>query len=178
MSAPELRLETRVRRAYERGRLWSATLRALSIVPLVVLATSCCAARREVVVCGAVLLVAVTALRWRGQEFAAGVGPGLGAGLLPLLLPVAGRLAGHPCTAASCSVMPVVCALGGLAGGILLGVLAPPPRAGSRVPFVVACAVAALTGAVGCLLYGLVGLVVMGAGLTVGATPLLATRRA
>jgi hypothetical protein len=74
--------------------------------------------------------------------------------------------------------MPIVCALGGLAGGILLGLMAPAPGAGRRVSFVVACAVAALTGAVGCLLYGLVGLVVMVAGLAVGATPLVAARRA
>jgi hypothetical protein len=178
MNAPEVRLEARVRRAYERGRLRSAALRALPIVPLVALATVGCAAPREVAMCGAALLAAVIGLLWRGQEFGAGVGPGLAAGLLPLLLPVASRLAGHPCTAASCYVMPVVCALGGLAGGVLLGVLAPAPRAGRRVTFVVACAVAALTGAVGCLLYGLVGLVVMGAGLAVGATPLVAARRA
>jgi hypothetical protein len=178
MNAPEARLEARVRRAYERGRLRSAALRALPIVPLVALATAGCSSPREVIACGAVLLVAVTGFLWRGQEFGAGVGPGIGAGLLPLLLPVFSRACGHPCSAASCYVMPIMCAVGGLAGGVLLGVLAPAPHAGRRVSFVVACVVAALTGAVGCLLYGLVGLVVMGAGLVVGATPLVATRRA
>jgi hypothetical protein len=178
MSTPEARLAARARRAYERGRLRSAALRALPLVPLVGLATAGCAAPQEVLLCGAVLLAAVTGLLWRGEEYGAGVGPGVAAGLLPLLLPVATRLTGHPCSAAACYVLPVVCALGGLAGGILLGLVAPSPRAGRRVAFVAACAVAALTGAVGCLMYGLVGLVVMGAGLVVGVTPLVATRRA
>lgn len=178
MSTPEARLEARARRAYERGRLRSAALRgALPLVPLVALATVGCADQREVLLCGAALLVAVTLLLWRGQEYAAGVGPGVAAGLLPLLLPVATRITGHPCATDSCYLLPVVCALGGLAGGVLLGVMAPAPRAGHRVAFIVACAVAALTGAIGCLLYGLVGLVVMAAGLAVGATPLLAARR-
>jgi len=178
MSTLEARLEARARRAYERGRLRSAVVRALPLVPLVAVATVGCAAPREIILCGIVLLVAVTGLLWRGQDFAAGVGPGVAAGLLPLLLPVITRLTGHFCTTQSCYVLPVVCALGGLVGGVLLGVMAPAPRAGRRTAFVVACVVAALTGAVGCLLYGLVGLVVMGAGLAVGATPLLAARRA
>lgn len=177
MSTPEGRVEARARRAYERGRLGTAVVRALPLVPLVALATVGCSAPQETILCGAVLLVAVTALLWRGQEFAAGVGPGVAAGLLPLLLPVVTRVTGHFCSSGSCYILPVVCALGGLAGGVLLGVMAPAPRAGRRVAFVVACVVAALTGAVGCLLYGLVGLVVMAAGLAVGATPVLAARR-
>jgi len=178
MSTPEARLEARARRAYERGRLRSAVVRALPLVPLVALATVGCPERLEVMLCGAALLATAIGLLWRGQDYGAGVGPGVAAGLLPLLLPVVTRVTGHLCTTGSCYVLPVVCALGGLAGGVLLGVLAPAPRAGRRVAFVVACVVAALTGAVGCLLYGLVGLVVMGAGLAAGATPLLAARRA
>jgi hypothetical protein len=177
MSTLEARLEARARRAYERGRLWSAVVRALPLVPLVALATVGCSDQRGVFLCGAALLGAVTGLLWRGQEFSAGVGPGVAAGLLPPLLPVVTRVTGHLCATGSRYLLPVVCALGGLAGGVLLGVLAPAQRAGRRVAFVVACVVAALTGAIGCLLYGLVGLVVMGAGLAVGATPLQAARR-
>jgi hypothetical protein len=178
MSTPEARLEARARGAYERGRLRAAALRAVPLVPLIALATVGCGEPRDVALCGAALLVVVAGLLWRGEEFGAGVGPGVAGGLVPLLLPVATRLTGHACTVGSCSIVPVICALGGLAGGILLGVAAPAPRAGHRVTFVVACAVAALTGAVGCLLYGLVGLVVMGAGLAAGLTPVFAVRRA
>ena len=46
------------------------------------------------------------------------------------------------------------------------------------MPFVVACIVAALAGAVGCLTYGLFGLAVMVVGLGAGSLPLLAARRA
>jgi len=178
MSTPETLLEARTRRAYERGRLRSAVARALPLVPLVALATVGCSAPNETILCGVVLLVVVTGLLWRGQDYAAGVAPGVAAGLLPLLLPVVTRVSGHLCTAQSCYLLPLGCAMGGMAGGVMLGMMAPRPRAGHRVAFVVACVIAALTGAVGCLLYGLVGLGVMGAGLAVGATPLLAARRA
>jgi hypothetical protein len=177
MGTAESRLEARGRRAYEIGRLRAASAHALPLVPLVALATIGCAAPHQVLVCGAGLLVAVTMLLWRGQEFGSGVAPGIAAGLLPLILPVLARAGGHPCTPAGCLLLPAVCALGGLAGGVLLGVLAPRPRIGRVVPFVVACSVAALTGAVGCLLYGLIGIAVMAAGLAVGALPLVAVRR-
>ena len=68
--------------------------------------------------------------------------------------------------------------LSGLLGGIALGMKAPRPRDGQGIPFVTACLIAGLAGSVGCLLYGLVGLGVMLAGLFLGAAPVLATRRA
>ena len=154
----------------------SATLRALLLVPLLGLALTGCSEPREVFLSGGLLLLAVAFCLWRGQEYGTGVGPGIGAGLLPLLLPVATRVIGHPCTGAGCSVLPIACAFGGLAGGVLLGLVAPRPGPGRRTSFVVACDVAALTGAVGCLLYGFIGLLVMSAGLAAGAVPLLAAR--
>ena len=178
MDTVEARLEKRSRRAYELGRFAAAARQALPLVPLIALALSGCAAPRQVLVCGGALLVAVTLLRWWGLEFGAGVGPGIVAGLVPLLLPVLTQIVGHRCPTGGCLLLPAVCAFGGLAGGVFLGALAPRPRAGGMVPFIVACSVAALTGAVGCVLFGLIGLAVMAAGLAAGAVPLVAARRA
>lgn len=178
MSAPEVRREARLRRAYEIGRLSTAMVATLPIVPVLAVAPLCCRDPRQVIACGVALLAVVIGLRWRGQQYAVGVSPGLLAGLGPLFVPVAGRVGLPLCGVSGCGLTPAVCALGGLAGGIMLGLLAPRLETGRSVPFVVACVVAALTGAVGCLMYGLIGLVVMAGGLLIGALPLLAVRRA
>ena len=179
MDAPDVSLELRARRAYERGRLAAASIRALPLLAIVGIALAGCAETGEVLASGGLLLLAVIGLRWLGREWGTGVGPGVTAGLLPALMPAVIQAAGHSfCTRASCGVLPIACALGGLAGGVLLGMLAPRPRPGGQLSFVVACLVAALTGAVGCLLYGAIGLAVMAGGLAAGAAPLLVARRA
>ena len=124
MDTVEARLENRSRRAYELGRFAAASRRALPLVPLIALALSGCAAPRQVLVCGGVLLVAVTLLLWWGREFGAGVGPGIVAGLVPLLLPALTQLVANRCPAGGCLFLPAVCAFGGLTGGVLLGALA------------------------------------------------------
>jgi hypothetical protein len=177
MNAPESIFEGRARRAYELGRLGFGARRAVPLLFPMALAIRGCGAPQEVLVCGGALFVAVTLFLWRGQDWKTGVGPGITAGLAPLLLPVLTRGAGHLCDPGTCLLLPAVCAFGGLLGGVLLCLLAPRPKAGRAVPFVVACTVAALTGAVGCLLYGVVGLLVMGAGLAAGMAPLLVARR-
>ena len=178
MSGFDRHLEARARRAYELSRLAVASRRALLLVPLMALSLAGCAGRLEVLGCGALLLGTVTLLLWRGQDYGAAVMPGLIAGLTPLVLPPLAQLFGRGCAYGSCQILPSACALGGLAGGILLGILAPRPHAGRLTPFVATCSVATLAGAVGCLLYGLVGLAFMAAGLAMGALPLLAARRA
>ncbi len=178
MNIPDATFERRLVRAYEAGRFARAAVGALPLLPLVALATLGCAARGSVYACGAALIAAVVGLRWRGEGFGVGVRPGLLAGLGPLLLPAAGRVGLPICGVAGCDLMPAVCAVGGLLGGVALGLVAPPPGAGRTIPFVGTCLVAALTGAVGCLMYGLIGLAVMAGGLAMGALPILAARRA
>jgi len=178
MNSLEARLEARARRAYETGRFHHAVQRAAPLVPLLALALLGCAPSHEVLACAGALLVVVTLLLWRGQEWGVGVGPGIVAGLLPLLFPSLVEAGGHLCISGGCLLLPVVCAAGGLLGGLLLGVLAPRPRPDGMVPFIVACSVASLMGAVGCLLYGLVGLVIMAAGMAAGTLSLVVFRRA
>ena len=178
MSVLEARLEARSRRSYEMGRLTHAGIRVLPLVPLMALALLGCSPSHEVIACAGSLLVVVTLLLWRGQEWEMGVGPGIAAGLVPLLFPICVQAVGHLCLPGSCLLLPTVCAAGGLLGGFLLGVVAPRPRIGRMIPFIVACVVACLMGAVGCLLYGLVGLAVMAAGMVTGTAGLVVLRRA
>jgi hypothetical protein len=177
MDAPESRLEARARRAYETGRLGWAARRGVLLAPLVGVSFLCCGRPVPTLACGVLLVLVVVFCLWRGQEHGRGVAPGLLAGGIPLALPILTRASGHLCAAGGCLLFPSMCAIGGLLGGVALGLLAPRPRDGQAIPFVTACVVAGLAGALGCLLYGLVGLGVMIAGLLAGAAPALVLRR-
>ena len=166
------------RRAYERGRLGAAVRRSVFLLPVVGVALLCCTSVAGTLVGGASLFALITLCLWRGQEYRRGVRPGLVAGFVPLFLPILAQTGGHLCVSDRCLLFPAVCGLGGLLGGIALGILAPHPRDSQGIPFVTACLIAGLAGSVGCLLYGLVGLGVMTLGLLLGATPVLAARRA
>jgi hypothetical protein len=178
MAGPDAALYERARRAYETGRLGAALRRSLLLLPAVGIALLCCARPAPTLASGAGLVLLVTFCLWRGQDYLRGVRPGLVAGFVPLLLPVLAQATGHLCVSGHCLLFPAVCGVGGLLGGVTLGLMAPRPRDGQGIPFVTACLVAALAGSVGCLLYGLVGLGVMIAGLLVGAAPILVSRRA
>ena len=174
----EIRLIQRARRAYEVGRLAAAARRSVLLLPVIGLALVCCTNLAGTAIGGTGLIAFVTFCLWRGQDYRRGVRPGLVAGFIPLLLPILAQAGGQPCTSGRCLLLPVVCGLGGVVGGIALGMMAPRPRHGQGIPFVTACLIAGLAGSVGCLLYGLVGLGVMILGLLLGATPVLAVRRA
>ena len=178
MDDPETGLKERARRSYEWGRLAGATRRSVLLLPVVWTASLCCSNPGGTLAGGAGLFVLVTFCLWRGQDFRRGVRPGLVAGFVPLLLPILVQSIGHLCVPGRCLLFPAVCGLGGLAGGVALGILAPHPRDGRGIPFVTACLIAGLAGSVGCLLYGLFGLGVMALGLLLGAGPILAARRA
>ncbi len=171
-------LSERARRAYEMGRLGAALRNSLLLLPAVGVALVCCSNPGPSLVSGAGLILLVAFCQWRGQGYRRGVRPGLVAGFVPLLLPILAQATGHLCASGGCLLFPTVCGVGGLLGGITLGMMAPRPRDGRAIPFVTACLIAGLAGSVGCLLYGLVGLGVMIAGLLVGATPVVAARRA
>lgn len=178
MSVPEAGLRREARRAYELGRVERAARGALLLAPILAVSLYGCAAPGKSLACAAVLLAAVACFLWRGEGYAEGVRPGVIAGVVPLIVPALARAGGHLCAADVCLLFPTLCAAGGLAGGALLGALAPRLRPDRPAPFLVACSIASLMGAVGCVLYGYVGLGLMAAGLAAGAMPLLAARRA
>ena len=179
MAAPDPALALRARRAYESGRLASAGTRAALLAPLPALAFAAGCQPRTTVVSGALFLAAVFYCFWRGGDFRRGAGPGVAAGMLPLLAPSLCMAAcTHGCSPAMMSAMPFACGLGGLASGLLLAFLAPRPAIEGVRPFVVACTIAAIAGSVGCLAYGLPGLAIMIAALSIGALPVLAVKKA
>lgn len=171
-------LAARARRAYETGRLVLALRGSALLLPLAAVALACGTDPRVTLLSGALLALCVAFFLWRGGEFRRGVRPGLTAGAAPLLVALFCPLTTHICTGGLCLLLPVVCALGGLAGGVALGVLAPLPSEGRGVPLLVASILAGLTGALGCLLYGVIGIAGMIAGLLAGAVPVVASRRA
>ena len=177
MATPDAVLLERARRAYEAGRLRSAAIRALALIPLPALALGSGCQPRTVAIAGTLFLAAVGACFWRGGDWRRGALPGIAAGVVPLLTPTMLHACSQACRVGACGIMTLACAAGGLLGGLLLAWLAPSPRTRGAVPFVVACVVAGLAGAVGCLAYGAVGLAVMAAGLAVGSLPVLALRR-
>ena len=171
-------LTARARRAYEGGRLTSAAVRTLALVPLPVIGLGCGCQPRTVVLAGSIFLASVFFCFWRGGDFRRGAIPGIAAGLVPLLTPTVLQAGAHACQVGTCGMMTYACAAGGLLGGALLAWLAPFPRSSNTLSFVVACSVAGLAGAIGCMAYGAIGLAVMVAGLAVGSLPAFAFRRA
>jgi hypothetical protein len=178
MDDRENALRARARRAYEVGRLRAAVRRAALLLPVVAVVLLCCAEPTGSLPGSGGLIVLVTFCLWRGQEYGRGVRPGIIAGFVPLLLPLLAQAGGHPCVPGRCLVFPVVCVAGGVIGGVALGLLAPRPAEGRRIPFVTASLIAGLAGSVGCVIYGLIGLAGMTLGLVLGATPILTVRRA
>jgi hypothetical protein len=178
MAVSESALETRARRAYEWGRAAWALKRALVVATLSGLALLTCSNKVATAGCLVLLASLVTALLWRGQEFAEGVRPGLLAGLVPFGLPVASQATGYLCSHTVCLVLPTVCVAGGVVGGAALGMLAKRPF-GEHIGFwIAAVSVTAAFGSVGCLMAGLAGLGGLAVGLLVGAAPVLVARAA
>jgi hypothetical protein len=179
MAAPDPTLVRRARRAYEGGRLAAAGSRAALLAPLPALAFACGCQPRTTAVSGALFLAIVFACFWRGGDFRRGAIPGIAAGVVPLVAPSLCMAAcTHGCSPAMMSFMPIACGAGGLASGLLLAFLAPRPAVEGIRPFVIACLVASLAGSVGCLAYGLPGIVILVAALSLGALPVLAVKKA
>ncbi|MGH9868549.1 MAG: hypothetical protein ACREAA_10355 [Candidatus Polarisedimenticolia bacterium] len=171
-------LRVRALRAYEAGRASWSLARAAWLLPAAGAAYLCCPEPGRIVASAAALVLAVAFCLWRGQAWGRGVRPGLLAGAAPMLVPIVAQAISHACTPAGCSLYPTVCILAGVAGGIALPLLAPRPGEGRGIPLVAASLIAGLAGSVGCLIYGLIGVAGMAAGLIAGAMPVLAARHA
>lgn len=175
MARPDhLLLEVRARRAYELGRVRLGLGYALFVVPGIALSILLRGDTTSSLALGGLAIALVTLSTWRGGAWAAAVVPGLVAGTVPLLLPLAARLTTHGCSGEVCwSVCMLSCVLGGLFAGGLMGL-----RAGrlavDRGRFLVgAGAIAILSGSLGCAFAGLAGVAGMSLGLLAGSAPLV-----
>jgi hypothetical protein len=171
-------LRQRARRAYELGRLWRALWPALVVPPMAALSLGSCGRPAVTLTAASLLLLSTVALSWRGEALGDAVAPGLLSGIAPLLMPLVLCRGMHPCQMGFCwSAAAPFCVLGGLVAGVAVGLRS------ARAPLATLAAtalVAALTGALGCLLGGAAGLSGMAIGLVAGAAPVVmhARRRA
>jgi hypothetical protein len=172
----EAMLYQRARKAYERSRLGRGTRIAVAVALVGAAALVGCSHRAEAAFAALAVSVMVGAAEWRGLEWQRGARAGLAAGLAPFLIPVASRwLALLTHGAVTCSPAPLLCFLGGLFGGAILGAQSRRER---LIFWGTALTVAATLGAVGCLPAGLSGLAGMAVGMAAGAVPTLAAQRA
>jgi hypothetical protein len=178
MEMIESALEAEARRSYEWGRLVWGSKRAVVVTALSGLALLSCTNLAATAGCVVLLALLVTALLWRGQEFAEGVRPGLLAGLVPFVLPLASQASGYFCSATVCLVLPTVCVAVGIVGGAALGVQGRRPFLAHLGFWISAFSVTAAFGSVGCLMAGLAGIAGLAVGLLVGAAPVLVARTA
>ncbi|MCY1080352.1 hypothetical protein [Archangium lansingense] len=180
VSSEMVQLQRRARRAYEWGRLRAAMPGALYAVVLTVMAVLLQhGVRPSVLVLGGLLTLLCLGLGWWGRQWDRAVTPGLIAGLFPLLLPFVVSGAGHVCYTGGCRAFCLMtCVGGGLAAGAFLSLAALRLSEG-RARFIFASGtVATLCGALGCVLYGLSGVLGLVAGLALISTPVLVLRRA
>jgi len=177
MALSEAALLARARRAYERGRLQSALSRSALLVPVVAWSWTWCRYPVLAVVCGTALVALAVAFRWRGQAWARGVGPGLAAGLPPLVLPFLMREASQVCVdEMCCSLCLIGCVGGGLAAGVFLGRRAASIDEGRAAFLAAGGTLALLAGAPACAFAGVAGLAGLLLGFAGGSAPVLLAR--
>ena len=177
MALSEPALFARSRRAYERGRLQAALWPAALLVPVVAWSWTWCLYPALAVACGTALVALTLVFRWRGRVWARGVGPGLAAGLPPLVLPFLMREASQVCVGElCCSLCLIGCVGGGLAAGAFVGRRAASIGEGRAAFLASAGTLALLAGAPACAFAGVAGLAGLLLGFAGGSAPVLLAR--
>jgi hypothetical protein len=171
------RLLRRARLAYEIGGLRLGLSTAWPVLPLLLLACRCCGPQVVTLSLALILLVGTVGLVAVSRELHRAVRLGLLAGGLCAGLPMAVMLL-QLCSVVGCRPMAQFCLYGGLLGGAILGHRAlriETPRARFLI---VAGGVAALTGAIGCVVAGVAGVLGMALGVVFASAPFLLYARA
>ncbi len=163
MAAPELLL-ARARRAYELGRLRSAALIVVLIIPVAAVCALASSSPRQVACVSLVLVATAVVLRWRSRGGAEAVTTGLLAALVPLAAGLCIVCGGG---AVPDAIAAVVCVVAGGVGGLVLGVRTAQRAAGARA-WLFAVVIACLGAALGCVGLGPAA-VGVAAGLVIGA---------
>jgi len=168
-------LASAARRAYEIGRLEGALLRGAAAAALAMPGLLLCGQRGWAAACVAAFGLVVAAGRMRGGPYEAGSRSGAIAGIVPCLLPAAVRLYDPALCMLLMTRGPWVCAAGGAAAGILLGLSG---RGARGLPFWgSAFAALAFGGAIGCFPAGVLGFAGLALGVIAGGAPVLVSRR-
>jgi len=164
------RLERRVRRAYELGRLRRALLGVVPVVVVVAIA-ACVTHRPESTLWfGLATLTTGMAMLWYGRDPQKAVLPGFAAGLVPLVFALCANHV-HSCGSDACSSLCVPsCTLGGVVAGLAVASVGNQRKAGSWF-WLSASSLALLTGATGCACIGYLGVIGLGIGFGAGVVP-------
>ncbi|HXB55585.1 MAG TPA: hypothetical protein VN461_12420 [Vicinamibacteria bacterium] len=171
--AETLALERRARRAYERGRLGRAFLLTAWLLPVLAAMIGSCRVLALSGVSGSLLMLAAVGLWWRGQAYGRAVGPGVGAGLVPLGATISTAALGHLGPALTCwQVCLTICVTAGALAGLVVGHRAAQQGSDRRSFLVSAGVIAVLVGAPGCAFAGAAGIIGMSLGLAAVSTPL------
>ena len=157
-------------RAYELGRLRSAARVAWVLVPTVAACAIGTGAGGPCACAGVLLLSASVYLRWRDRSGANAVRDGLLAGALPLIMGLVATQVAQSCAGeVSISWCIAACGAAGVPSGAWLGAR----LARSAVPtssWLATSGIAVLAASVGCLGFGLAGILGVAAGLGTGIT--------
>lgn len=144
-------LPSRVRGAYERGRLRDAIVAALPVLLLPALGIGLARGAIGAVVASVVLVLGFAILRWRGQSWSQGAVVGVVAGAVAAAAPFCIALDGSGCIGAECATWCLpVCGSAGVVAGIIVGTRSRDLRALAS-----AAVIAAAAAALGCWPMGL-----------------------
>jgi hypothetical protein len=169
-SADLQRAENLARRAYELTRVRRAAL-AFAPVLLLILGAALIGERVGYILAfGSGLFVLGVGLLWYGRGVKRAVLPGLAAGFVPLIFGLCARYM-HNCVGPGCLAFCVpACFAGGFVAGVVVGFVGL--RSANKIGFWVAVSgVGLLTGAMGCVCAGALGLAGLVAGFAVGTVP-------
>ena len=164
----------RARRAYEWSRLRRALPAALWVAPMMAATLAISGPEQALrVAAGVVLALLVVVLAWRGGAAARAIGPGLVAGLAPLALPLVTRSM-HLCGMHGCLMLCMpACIVGGVVGGVVVALAVRHVSEGRWTFTLATAAIAALCGAMGCLVAGIGGFLGMLAAVATLPVPML-----
>jgi hypothetical protein len=161
----------RARLSYELGRLRVGLPGGIAAAALIAYSLSRPHAAEAPMIGGLLLLGVLAAGAWH-RDTARAVLPGLAAGLVPLFVPAVAMRAGMGCGLRDCTALCLVsCLLGGLAAGGFIAWRSRALAEGRRVFLGVAGAIGTLAGALGCLEFGAIGLLLLVGGFAIILSP-------
>lgn len=164
------RVRNKARAAYERGRLWRASLGACPLLLPVGIALFFAGTPGTTLALGLAAAVLGAGMLWYGRDVRRGFWGGAALGCIPLVMAlVANNI--HTCAAGTCSTWCLpACSCGGFIAGALLAYQGFKRRA--RAPFwLSASGMVLLVGAMGCSCIGASGVVGMVFGFALGLIP-------
>jgi hypothetical protein len=172
MDSDDLRpIEAKARRAYELTRARDASLAFAPVIALIVGAAFLGDRAGWALLFGGFLFALGTGLLWYGRGVKRAVLPGLAAGLVPLALSLCAKHVDHLCMGAACMALCIpACFVGGVVAGVVIDLVIL--RGTGKLGFLAAASgVGLLTGAMGCVCSGVLGLAGLVLGFAVSALP-------